>query len=235
MKSLKSKQNINFLEIQNNVFNSYKEKRRNLVEILKAKGIVSTNVLKAIGAVPRERFVSPAYISRAYDDSALPIDSGQTISQPYTVAFMTSLLNISEGSKILEIGTGSGYQACILSVMGASVFTIERIKELFEKSRNIFRELGFKINSRYGDGTLGWREFAPYDGIIITAGAPQIPKILLNQLAVNCRMVVPIGNRNSQTMYCVERKGERDYKETRQDSFKFVPLIGKDGWTGDEE
>jgi protein-L-isoaspartate(D-aspartate) O-methyltransferase len=208
----------------------FKEQRRALVELLRRKGIDDERVLKAMNELPRERFINPSFYNRAYDDNALPIDCNQTISQPYTVAFMTSLLKVKEGDKILEIGTGSGYQACLLYLMGARVFTIERILELYEQSNSIFHDFGYNINIRFGDGTLGWKAFAPFDGIIITAASPKVPVILKEQLAVKGKMVVPVGGKNSQTMFIVERIGEKEYKEYKTDQFKFVPLIGKEGW-----
>lgn len=218
----------------NNYYSSnFKEQRLKLVKELRKKGIDDENVLYAISILPREKFVLPTFINRAYEDVALPIDSNQTISQPYTVAYMTSQLKITKGDKVLEIGTGSGYQACLLAIMGAKVFTIERISELFEKSKKIFHEFRFQINSRLADGTLGWREFAPYNGIIVTAAAPKVPNALKEQLAIQGRLVIPIGDKISQTMYIITRISEEEYDEKISDRFKFVPLIGKEGWSND--
>ncbi|MCX7735742.1 MAG: protein-L-isoaspartate(D-aspartate) O-methyltransferase [Candidatus Kapabacteria bacterium] len=218
----------------NNYYSSnFKEQRLKLVKELRNRGIDDENVLYAISILPREKFVLPTFINRAYEDIALPIECNQTISQPYTVAYMTSELKVKKGDKILEIGTGSGYQACLLAIMGAKVFTIERIPELYEKSKKIFQEFRLQINTRLADGTLGWREFAPYDGIIVTAAAPKVPNTLKEQLAIGGRLVIPIGDKISQTMHIITRINEEEYDEKVSDRFKFVPLIGKEGWSND--
>lgn len=208
----------------------FNEQKRVLIELLKTKGIKDTSVLNAIMTVPRERFIIPAFMSRAYEDSALPIDDNQTISQPYTVAYMTECLQVKKNDKILEIGTGSGYQAAILSIMGAKIFTIERIQSLYTKSKDLFKQLNLPINSRLSDGTLGWREMGPFDCIIITAGAPDVPNTLLSQLKINGRMVAPIGDRINQDMVLIIRKSESEFEKKVLDKFQFVPLIGKEGW-----
>jgi protein-L-isoaspartate(D-aspartate) O-methyltransferase len=210
-------------------YHNYFSNRMGLVEGLRQKGIKDENVLKAISVIEREKFVSDALAHRAYEDVALPIGSAQTISQPYTVAVMTESLNIKPGDKILEIGTGSGYQAAILHAMGAKVFTIERISDLGLETRKLFDKLNLKIITRIGDGSIGWSEFAPYNGIIITAAAPDAPKSLLKQLCNGGRLVAPIGDLDSQDIYIFERKGD-DYLTTKEYGFKFVPLIGKEGW-----
>lgn len=215
------------LNNHNNVFN---ERRRLLIDSLRRRGNLSEAVLDAMMKVPREKFIESSFHFRAYEDSALPIDANQTISQPYTVAYMTSLLNIKDGDKILEIGTGSGYQACILAILGANVFTIERIPGLVEKAKKVFLELGLKINTRIGDGTIGWNEHSPYQGIIVTAAAPDIPASLTQQLAIGGKLVVPVGPKSYQSMYLIERKSETEFIKSSTDSFKFVPLIGKEGW-----
>ena len=203
--------------------------RKEMVVLLKERGIVDPRVLKAFERVERHRFVPKAFLSRAYDDCALPIGCSQTISQPYTVAFMTQCLGVKEGDKVLEVGTGSGYQVCILAEMGARVFTIERRAELLMEARKVFEKLGYDIASKVGDGTVGWTEFAPFDGIVVTAGAPKIPDPLRKQLADGGRMVIPIGDLEVQQMNIVVRHGEEcDTKEIF--GFKFVPLIGKKGW-----
>ena len=217
-----------------NIKEYYKEQRRTLLESLSKRGIHDRRILAAMNEIPREIFVSPAQKGRAYEDSALPIDCSQSISQPYTVAIMTQLLEIQPDDKILEVGTGSGYQAILLSIMGARVFSIERIKNLHDSAREVFKKYNFKINSMLGDGTLGWREFSPYNGIIVTAAAPKIPQLLVNQLAIGGRLVVPIGSKTSQEMYLITRKNEKETVETHSDFFKFVPLIGKDGWKQDD-
>ncbi|MAT40387.1 MAG: protein-L-isoaspartate O-methyltransferase [Ectothiorhodospiraceae bacterium] len=203
--------------------------REALVETLVAKGIKDEGVLAAIYSVPRHTFVDPIFERRAYEDSALPIDCQQTISQPYTVAKMTELLQVKKYDKVLEVGTGSGYQACILAEMGARVFTIERHLDLLNRARKMFDKLGYNIASRTGDGTVGWSEYAPYDGIIVTAGAPEVPQSLVKQLADGGRLVIPTGSQQSQSLVIVTRKGsEFGYSEIG--GFKFVPLVGKEGW-----
>lgn len=211
----------------------FKEQRLKLVNELRNRGIDDENVLYAMSILPREKFVLPSFINRAYEDVALPIENNQTISQPYTVAYMTGQLRISRNDKVLEIGTGSGYQACLLAIMGAKVYTVERIPELFEKSKLIFLEFGLQINSRLADGSLGWREFAPYNGIIVTAAAPKVPNSLKEQLAIGGRLVIPIGDKFSQSMYVITRLSDDDYDIKISDRFKFVPLIGKEGWSND--
>jgi protein-L-isoaspartate(D-aspartate) O-methyltransferase len=213
---------------------NYTEQRNVLVDMIKSKGITDENVLKAVGTVPREKFVQQALLARAYEDSALPIGSGQTISQPFTVAFMTQCLRVKKDDKILEIGTGSGYQAAILHEMGAKVFSIERISELSLATQKLFDSLKLKIACKIGDGTVGWSEFAPYDGIIITAAAPEVPKTLLNQLNDKGRLVAPIGNLDIQEIYVVEKRGD-NFITQKNFGFKFVPLIGKEGWSFNEK
>ncbi|MBI5323683.1 MAG: protein-L-isoaspartate(D-aspartate) O-methyltransferase [Ignavibacteriae bacterium] len=210
--------------------NAFNERRRLLIESLRRRGNLSDKVLDAMLIIPREKFLDSSFRFRAYEDTALPIESNQTISQPYTVAYMTALLDIKEGDKILEIGTGSGYQACVLTLLGARVYTIERIPDLVEKARNVFKEFGLKINTRVGDGTIGWSEFAPYQGIIVTAAAPDVPDSLMEQLAIGGKLVIPVGTKSSQSMYLIERMSEKDFQKSVTDSFKFVPLIGKEGW-----
>jgi protein-L-isoaspartate(D-aspartate) O-methyltransferase len=208
---------------------AYAVDRDALVAQLRRKGIDDERVLSAMARVPRHEFILPAFRNRAYEDVSLPIECNQTISQPYTVAFMTQSLQLRDGNKILEVGTGSGYQACILAQLGARVFTIERHIELLESARRRFDALNLRIASKAGDGSVGWSEFAPYDRIIVTAGAPDIPQSLQNQLADGGILVIPVGNEASQSMVVVERRGKGFF--TRQfDGFKFVPLLGKEGW-----
>ncbi|MBR9974723.1 MAG: protein-L-isoaspartate(D-aspartate) O-methyltransferase [Bacteroidetes bacterium] len=203
--------------------------RQQLVEHLRKKGITDEAVLEAISAIPRHVFVQEVFKPKAYDDSALPIECRQTISQPFTVAFMTQLLRLQQGQKVLEIGTGSGYQACILTHMGARVFTIERHFALLECARTRMETLGYNIASKVGDGSIGWSQFAPFDGIIVTAGAPDVPQSLLRQLADGGRLVIPVGDKATQDMIVVQRLGE-EFVHTRHTGFKFVPLVGKEGW-----
>lgn len=207
----------------------FKNRRKQLIQELRDKGIKAERVLKAIENVPRHLFVDSAFSLRAYEDSALPIDMGQTISQPYTVARQTELLDLFPGEKVLEIGTGSGYQCAVLCEMGTQVFTIERHKMLYERARNILSETGYKAQFKLGDGTLGWTAYAPYDAIIVTAGAPVVPEALLQQLAEGGRLVIPVGDEQKQAMHRIVKQGDSFYEEIFND-FKFVPLVGKDGW-----
>lgn len=207
------------------------EDRRHLVEELRARGIHNERVLEAMAIVPRERFLDRPFAARAYEDSALPIGEGQTISQPYTVAYQTQTLDLKPGEKILEIGTGSGYQTAVLAQLGVRVFTIERHVTLLEAARKRLESLGFhRVISRAGDGSRGWPEYAPFDAILVTAGAPDVPESLAKQLsAEGGRMVIPIGGQRSQKMYLVKKNGEK-LTATELADFAFVPLIGKEGW-----
>ncbi len=204
--------------------------REQLVEELKNKGITNQRVLKAIETVEREKFIPATMAHLAYKDTALPIGYEQTISQPYTVAFMTEKLNLKEGNKVLEIGTGSGYQAAILYQMGMKVYSIEINLELHNKTKQLFDELGIRVHAKYGDGTIGWYEFAPYDGIIVTAGSPSIPNKLTEQLAIGGRLVIPVGPRDYQDLNVITRLSEDEYSKETYPRFVFVPLIGKNGW-----
>jgi protein-L-isoaspartate(D-aspartate) O-methyltransferase len=202
-----------------------KGKRKKLVAELQKKGISDAEVLRAIGKVPRHLFMDPAFLIHAYVDKAFPITSGQTISQPYTVAVQTSLLRVKRRDKILEIGTGSGYQAAILAEMGAKVYTIERFRELFIKAQGILASLGYSADFFYGDGYEGKPQYGPYDGIIITAAATEVPELLLNQLKTGGRLVVPVGNSLSQVMTVVERTGNDSFERSEHGNFVFVPLL----------
>lgn len=204
--------------------------RRMLVEQLREKGIQDKRVLEAIGRVPRHKLIATALHNLAYNDTALPIAKGQTISQPYTVAAQTELLEVKSGEKILEIGTGSGYQAMVLCEMGAKVFTIERHEELYDRARESIKNEGYKVMHKLGDGTLGWTAYAPYDGIIVTAGAPEVPQTLIKQLTIGGILVIPVGDEDSQKMLKIERVSEEEYSQEEFDNFKFVPLIGEKGW-----
>lgn len=205
--------------------------RKKLREKLAKKYLFAETVLDAIGGIPRELFAGESNFERAYDDIALPIDNLQTISQPYTVAYMTHHLDVSRGSKVLEIGTGSGFQTAILYALGAEVFTIERIENLHFKSKELFERLSYKIHTFLGDGTLGLPELAPFDRIIVTAASPEVPSSLLSQLASGGKMILPVGDRSSQEMLLIEKNIKNNIIETTQlDRFRFVPLIGKEGW-----
>ena len=205
-------------------------RRREMVETLKRYGIADRRVLAAFLEGPRHLFFDAAAQDLAYNDRAYPIGYGQTISQPYTVAYMTTLLveRCSSG-KVLEIGTGSGYQAAILDVLGYSVFTVERVAKLYERTGALFKKLGLHISCRFGDGSLGWMDEAPFDGMMITAGAPKEPESLMDQLAPDGCMVLPIGDFCSQQMTVISRSGNDFRKEVFQ-QFSFVPLVGKEGW-----
>ena len=208
------------------------ENRETLVEDLRSRGIIDERVLTAMASVPRERFLDRTFATRAYEDSALPIGDGQTISQPYTVAYQTQVLQLKSGEKVLEIGTGSGYQTAILAKMDVRVFTIERHVDLLESARKRLEALGFhRIISRAGDGTRGWPEYAPFDAILVTAGAPDVPESLTKQLnPIGGRLIIPIGGRQSQKMYLIRRNGD-EFAGEELIGFAFVPLIGAEGWT----
>lgn len=203
--------------------------RNKLVKVLQNKGIKDERVLAAIGKVPRHVFFENAFLEHAYQDKAFPIGEGQTISQPYTVALQTEKLEIKPGDKVLEIGTGSGYQACILLELGAKVFTIEYNKNLCEKAKAFLPKLGYKPYFYYGDGSKGIPAKAPFDKIIVTAGAPVVPDALIEQLAEGGILVIPVGNRNKQVMLKITKKNGELIKE-EFDYFSFVPLLGEQGW-----
>ena len=208
----------------------HKGKRRALVAELRKKGIQSERVLEAINTLPRHFFFDTALISHAYEDKAFPIGEGQTISQPYTVAFQTQLLDVKPGDKILEIGTGSGYQAGILHLLGAEVFTIEYQKKLFDHTSRFLQRLGIQMHLFYGDGTGGLPAHAPYDKIIVTAGAPVVPEALIQQLKVGGILVIPVGDRKRQAMVKITKKTSKEILREEFEGFAFVPLLGKDGW-----
>jgi protein-L-isoaspartate(D-aspartate) O-methyltransferase len=205
--------------------------RSQLVRELKKLGISSTKVLKAIQAVPRHFFFPIDFLDKAYENIAFPIDGGQTISQPYTVAKQTELLDIQQGDKVLEIGTGSGYQSAVLKVLGARVYSIETVKPLHDQATELFKKLGLDIASIYGDGSQGLPELAPFDKIIMTAAAPKLKSSLTEQLTLNGRLVAPVGNLAVQKMILVTRNDDNQYTETTHGDFKFVPLTGTHGWS----
>jgi len=204
--------------------------RKKLVRIVEGKGINDENVLMALGKVPRHYFFDKAFLEHAYQDKAFPIGEGQTISQPFTVAFQTQLLKIQNGDKVLEIGTGSGYQACILMEMGAEVYTIEYIKKLYDRTKKFLPSMGYKPHFFCGDGTKGLPAFKPFDKIIITAAAPTLPQPLIDQLRIGGIMVIPVGDNELQRMVKVTKKGENKISKEYFDYFSFVPLVGKFGW-----
>jgi protein-L-isoaspartate(D-aspartate) O-methyltransferase len=209
------------------------EEKKALIRSLYVKGITDERILDAFFKVPREKFISAPFRKYAYEDNALPIECNQTISQPFTVAYMSTVLEVEEGNKILEIGTGSGYQAAILSELGAEVFTIERIEKLYNSAKVLLDKLHYNVHFKLGDGTLGWEEHAPYDRIIVTAAAPNVPESLILQLKIDGKLVVPVGTLEYQKLYVVKRTNDGvDY--SIRDSFKFVPLIGEEGWNKSE-
>jgi protein-L-isoaspartate(D-aspartate) O-methyltransferase len=216
------------------MIDEYKHKgaRKKLVEELAAKGITDKAVLNAMLKVPRHFFFNKTFYAHAYVDKAFPIDEGQTISQPYTVAYQTQILQVHKGEKVLEIGTGSGYQAAILLEMGVKIYSIERHEKLYKKAKLLLNKMGYQANLKCGDGTKGWPEMAPFDKIIVTAGAPIIPKALMTQLAIGGIMVIPVGNEASQIMICMIKQDEKTFEKIELKNFAFVPLIGEEGWEG---
>jgi|SRR6185503_4755984 len=211
---------------------SYKEQgaRKMLVEELKKKGIEDENVLRAIGKVPRHVFFQETFWNQAYKDIAFKIDEGQTISQPFTVAYQTQLLHIHKDDKVLEIGTGSGYQTCILAELGAKVYTIERLEKLYQKAGRMVPELGYKARFFLGDGSKGLAKRAPFDKIIVTAGAPTVPDELVRQLNIGGILVIPVGDQHSQKMITILKTGENTQEKIELDTFRFVPLVGDKAW-----
>jgi len=208
----------------------YETERKELVGILRTKGIINKRVLDAFLKVERHLFVPDIMKQHAYKDVALPIGLGQTISQPYTVAYMTQEIDPQPKQKILEIGTGSGYQAAILYELGARVFSIERHTDLYNSAMKMFDKLNLKIAARCSDGTIGWEEFSPYDGIIVTAGGPTVPINFKKQLAVGGRLVIPVGDKQVQTLQIITKISEDEFQTNEVPYFAFVPLIGKEGW-----
>ncbi len=210
---------------------TYKHKglRKQLVSEIKRKGISDSAVLHAIGKIPRHFFFDKIFEAHAYEDKAFPIDAGQTISQPYTVAFQSELLRVKPGDKILEIGTGSGYQACVLMELGAKVYTIEFQKKLYQKAIRFLPKIGYQPHMYLGDGSKGMARFAAYDGIIVTAGAPTVPEELVHQLKIGGRLVIPVGNNEIQSMVLIEKIDENKIKKKQFDHFSFVPLRGERG------
>ena len=203
----------------------HKGLRQILVDKIRKKGISNESVLNMINEIPRHLFLDNAFVQFAYQDKPFPIGAGQTISQPYTVAFQTQLLELNPYEKVLEVGTGSGYQAAVLIGMEANVYTIERQKELFQKTKEFLPELGYNCNFYYGDGYKGLEQFAPFDKIIVTCGAPTIPEDLIKQLKIGGRMVAPIGKDNVQVMNLIEKTSETETKITTHGEFSFVPML----------
>jgi protein-L-isoaspartate(D-aspartate) O-methyltransferase len=202
-----------------------------LVQDLADRGITDKAVLDAILAVPRQIFMERAFEDQAYVDKAFPIAEGQTISQPFTVAYQTQLLRLKPRMKVLEIGTGSGYQSAILCAMGMRVFSVEIVPKLHQRAKKVLAELEYKAKLHLGDGSLGWPQYQPYDRILITAASPSIPQPLQRQLETGGRMVLPMGNRELQRMVVVTREGRNEFKVEKLQEFRFVPLRGKHGFT----
>lgn len=211
---------------------SYKHRgmRKKLVKLLESKGIKDFRILNAINKIPRHYFFDNAFVEHAYQDKAFPIGEGQTISQPYTVAFQTEKLEIRSGDKVLEIGTGSGYQACVLLELGVELHTIEYKKVLYERTKVFLQEMGYKTNFYFGDGSKGISHQSPFDKIIVTAGAPTIPNSLIKQLAIGGTLIIPVGDNEWQKMYRITKLTENKIKKEEFDFFSFVPLLGKEGW-----
>ena len=210
---------------------SYGGYRNRLVEVLRRKGVRDLSVLRAVQMVPRHLFVPESVRHQAYDDTALPIGSGQTISQPYVQARYLELIGLTGREKVLEIGTGSGYQTALLALLASMVFSVERVPHLAQSARTALANSGIRnVTVLVGDGTLGWRPFAPYDAILVSAASPEIPGPLVEQLALGGRMVIPLGDRASQTLTLVERNGDGVRASTVAD-VRFVPLVGQFGFS----
>jgi protein-L-isoaspartate(D-aspartate) O-methyltransferase len=209
------------------MIDSYKHKglRSLLVRTIKSKGINDLSVLGAIEKVPRHFFFDSSFLTFAYEDKAFPIGAGQTISQPFTVAFQTELLQLKKGEKVLEVGTGSGYQACILAEIGARVFSVERQKSLYDKAVKFLPTVGYNIKLFYGDGYKGLPAFAPFDKILVTAGAPFIPDPLVEQLKPGGILVIPVGSGDIQIMTTVEKRAGKEIIIKEHGTFRFVPLL----------
>lgn len=217
------------MSIKKGIKDSFRHKgmRKQLIRSLSKKGISNIQILEAMNKIPRHLFIDNAFIRFAYQDKAFPIGSGQTISQPYTVAFQTQLLDPKPYEKILEIGTGSGYQASVLYLMNTDVYTIERQRELYVRTKEFLPQLGYNCNYIYGDGYKGLPKISPFDKIIITCGAPSLPENLIKQLKVGGKMVAPIGKGDIQTMHLIERISEKENKISTHGAFSFVPMLNK--------
>lgn len=209
------------------MIDSYRHKgmRKNMLKELSEKGISSSSVLKAMEEVPRHLFLDNVFLEIAYQNKAFPIGCGQTISHPYTVAFQSQMLEIKRGDKVLEIGTGCGYQTSVLAKMGAKVFSIERHKPLFIKTKALLKDLGIRATLFYGDGYAGQRSFGPFDKIIVTAAAPFIPQPLIDQLAVNGLMIIPVGQGKQQTMTFLTKQEDGSITKQEKGAFSFVPML----------
>lgn len=213
------------------VADGYQGYRTRLVETLQRKGIRDLHVLHAVSQVPRHRFVPESVRHQAYDDTALPIGGGQTISQPWVQARYLEILGLRGTESVLEVGTGSGYQTALLALLAERVFSVERLPELAHQARGVLRELGLaNVTVLVGDGTLGWRSCAPYDAILVAAASPRVPQPLLDQLAPGGRLVIPIGDRESQVLTVVARRPDGAFDTTTLGDVRFVPLLGEHGF-----
>jgi protein-L-isoaspartate(D-aspartate) O-methyltransferase len=221
------------VNLPDQILNEYCGAREKMVqEQLLARGIKDARVLEAMGKIPRHLFVEEELAEQAYEDAPLPIGAKQTISQPYMVALMTESLQLSGSEKVLEIGTGSGYQTAVLAELALQVFSIEKIPELAFQAEAILHELGYSnVAIRIGDGTLGWAEYAPFDAVLVTAGSPGLPQPLLDQLSVGGRLVIPLGDEQSQMLKRV-RRADSGLREEELGECRFVKLWGKHGWAG---
>jgi protein-L-isoaspartate(D-aspartate) O-methyltransferase len=215
---------------------NFRNEREQMTADLQQRGIRHPAVLAAMHRVPREQFIAPSHHHLAYSDAPLPIAAGQTISQPYIVAYMLQALHLSPQDRVLEIGTGSGYAAAILSLIAAEVYTVERHQELAQSAANLLAKLRFhNIRVHWGDGSLGWPEFAPYNGIIVAAGGPSIPPALRQQLAIGGRLVMPVGRwPHAQRLIRLTRRSTHEFTREKMGSVRFVPLIGAQGWRDEE-
>ena len=208
-------------------------RERMVADQLLARGITDPRVLTAMGRVPRHRFVEEALAARAYGDYPLPIGEKQTISQPYMVALMTQALELVGGERVLEVGTGSGYQTAILAELATKVYSVERIRSLADRARAILEELGYyNVLIRVGDGTLGWREEAPFDAVLVTAAAPEVPAPLVEQLKAGGRLVIPVGGSTAQVLKCLVKEPDGLVRESELVGCVFVKLVGEQGWQG---
>lgn len=208
-------------------------RERMVADQLRARGITDPRVLTAMGRVPRHRFVEEALVGRAYGDYPLPIGEKQTISQPYMVALMTQALELGGGERVLEVGTGSGYQTAVLAEMAGKVYSIERIRTLAERARAMLEELGYyNVLIRVGDGTLGWREEAPFDAVLVTAAAPEVPGPLVEQLKPGGRLVIPVGGTTAQVLKSLVKEPDGTVRESELVGCVFVKLVGEQGWQG---
>jgi protein-L-isoaspartate(D-aspartate) O-methyltransferase len=214
------------------LIDSYKHKgmRKALLNTLLHREMIADKVLKAMEKVPRHFFFDSAFLEHSYLDKAFSIGEGQTISQPSTVAFQTELLDVQVGDKVLEIGTGSGYQSCVLLELGATLYSMEYNRNLYQKARNLLAQMNYKANFICGDGSQGLPNFAPYHKIIVTAGAPKVPQTLIDQLQNGGILVIPVGDNTSQQMYKVQKTDKGEIIIYKHETFSFVPLLGKEGW-----